>query len=232
MEKLYDHTVQQQQQQIDELRAQVQALTVGAASATLATQSAHLAPTITLGAGATFGAGATLIGRDQVNNNVTINIFGAEDISYMRRPEVKAILDRALRVSPTDPQQAVRHALTQIGYSVYSNTEHPENITCYIPNKKREEVLVHTGERWELRPSSEVTPDMYVNSMNILFNQQPFEDVAKYGQLMTEARDREHDPHFANSLHRGYTTLLTENKGKLRLLASEILGGEALPAPE
>ena len=230
MEKLYEHTVQKQ---IDDLKAQVHALTIGAATASVqAAAGLSTVPATATTLNNTLGAGATFIGRDQVNNNVTINIFGAEDTSYMRRPEVKAILDRALRVSPTDPQQAVRHALTQIGYSVYSNTEHPENITCYIPNKKREEVLVHTGERWELRPSSEVTPDMYVNSMNILFNQQPFEDVAKYGQLMTEARDREHDPHFASSLHRGYTTLLTENKGKLRLLASEILGYEALPAPE
>jgi hypothetical protein len=214
MEKLYEHTLQrqlaEQATQIGELASQVQALVASPISGKAAATGPAVSNTTV-----TTNIAANIAHANSVNN-VIINIFGAENVSYLRRPEIKDILDAAISTSPANPHQAAKHALTQIGYSVYSNVDHPENITCYIPNKKREDVMVHTGDHWELRPITTVTPEMYNRSMNIMFTQQPFDDIIKYGPLMTEARDHEHDPHFAGDLHRGYRTLLAENKTKIQ----------------
>lgn len=203
MEKLYEHTLKQrlaeQELQMQKMQEQLDRL-----------ESAAAAPAVA------FASGVNIMHADHVHNNMTINIFGSEDVSYLGRTEIRAILDKALRVSPSDPMKAAKHALTEIGYKVYSNPLHPENITCYVPNKRHEDVLIHTGERWELRPGAEITPEMYVRSMEIMFGQQPFENAERYGPLMIEAREREHDPTFAGAMHKGYRTLLVENKAKLR----------------
>lgn len=218
MQKLYEHTLQEMkkmQRRIDKLEAD--ALAVAQMSDVTPASRGGVAAVHNLTT-AEGGLTQNILHADHVHNhnNLTINIFGSEDVSYLGQSEIRAILDKALRLSPKDPMKAAKHALTEIGYSVYSNPEHPENITCYVPNKKHEHVLVHTGARWELRSSSEVTPEMYARSMNIMFVKQPFEDSDRYAPLMLEARDREHDPKFAGELHRGYRALLVENKSKLR----------------
>lgn len=202
MEKLYEHVVQRhnseiadQAAQIAELKTQVQALMKSSIS------------TNSIGT-------VNNVGRDQNINNFTINVFGSENVGYLGRPQIKAVLDQALSTS-SDPWTAAKLALTQIGYQVYSNPEHPENMTCYLPNKKRDEAMVHMGDTWMIRPCAEITPVMYSRSMDIMFQQQPFEDAPKYGDLMLEARDREKDPAFAREIKQNYRAILVENKTKM-----------------
>lgn len=193
--------VSEQNKRIEELTAQMQVLMRTSTPTPAAPVSVEQIGTV------------NNVGGDQ-NNNFTINIFGSEDVSYLGRPQIRAVLDQALSTS-SDPWTAAKLALTQIGYHVYSNPEHPENMTCYLPNKKRDEALVRMGDSWMARPCTEITSVMHSKSMDIMFQQQPFEDATKYGDLMLEARDREKDPAFIKEVKQNYRVILVENKNKV-----------------
>ena len=153
--------------------------------------------------------------------NVQLNIFGQEDVSYLDKAAIRSVLDRALEATP-DPAEAAKRALTKIGYRVYSDPGHPENMTCYMSNKKRSEVMVFLGEShgWQLRRAEDITPEMYKRSMDILFQQQPFYDSEKYGDTMLQAKEGERSGRFMKELRPRYEAVLTEST--LRRKSDEI----------
>jgi hypothetical protein len=77
---------------------------------------------------------------------------------------------------------------------IYSNPDHPENITCYIPNKRDGTALVHGARGWEIRPVPLVIPPMTQNSVGLLFDNQPFEgDLKEYETILSHLRDGERE---------------------------------------
>ena len=111
------------------------------------------------------------------DNSVHINVFTQERTDFVDYAAVKKIMDEALP-HKADPATAAIHALTQAAMLIYSNPEHPENITCFLPNKKAKDALVHVvrpegGTTWEVQPVIVTLPPMVQKSLGVLFDHQP-----------------------------------------------------------
>jgi len=116
-----------------------------------------------------------------VVGDVRINVFGGEQMSHLGADRARAVLEAAMLI--------------------YSDPDHPENITCYIPNQKQDQALVHISRgggapQWEVQPCPLVLSPMATTAMDLLFSKQPFEDHDRYGRLMQELRAAE--PYLAN----------------------------------
>lgn len=123
--------------------------------------------------------------------NVTMHLFGHEDTSHITKDTVKRVLDESLSDSDTAVEQALG-ALVRAAMLVYSDPAHPENITCYIPNKKQDSrAMVRDRTGWSLWPCRVVYPRMATTVVDLLFQKQPFEDAERYGELMRALRDSE-----------------------------------------
>ena len=186
MEVLYEHTIRRQQAQIDHLTAMVEA------------QSAIMKQLVAQGGGGhNQNAGEVAIAGDanQVDNRkiVNINVFGKEGLDHVTIARIKAILDESL-ARPALPE-AASAAVLKTAMLVYSDPGHPENLTCYLPNKKTNDVLVHASRNgttaWEVQPASLVLPPMAQKSVDTLFDRQPYEDADEYGPLMKELAENE-----------------------------------------
>ena len=55
---------------------------------------------------------------------------------------MRALLDETLR-DVKDPVQGALTAMLKAATMVYSDPAHPENLMCYLPNKKQDSALVH-----------------------------------------------------------------------------------------
>jgi len=184
MEKLYEHTllkqVAEQASKIDRLEAQnTEILTL------LRRQEAAGSSTLQAGELAIQGDHA------QVDNSkkVVVNFFGQERIDHVTLEKIKAILDESLRV-PALPA-AADTAVLRTAMLVYSDPSRPENLTCYLPNKKTGEALVHTEAGWEVQPTTLVLPPMAQKSVDTLFDKQPYEDADAYVPLLKELQQNE-----------------------------------------
>lgn len=137
------------------------------------------------------GDGAQI--AQQVDNGqkmqVVIHVHGQETTAHLPVAKVRGLLEDALK-APTLPQ-AVFTALIRAAMLVYSDAECPENLTCYLPNKKTNGALVHTAGGWEVQPTSLVLLSMARKSVDALFARQPYEDAEKFDPLMVELRDNE-----------------------------------------
>ena len=124
-------------------------------------------------------------------NNITLNItvFGGEDLTHVGSAAVRQVLDESRKLP--ELALAAETAMLKTAMLIYSDPDHPENLTCYLPNKKRDETLVHTDAGWEIRPTRLVLPPMAQTSKNKIFNNQPYENVDDYGPLLIEIRDNE-----------------------------------------
>lgn len=125
-----------------------------------------------------------------ITHNVTINFFGNERTPHIDRPAVKALLDDVL-ASTSDPNQGALTAFLRAATMIYSDPTHPENITCYLPNSRKDDVLVHGVAGWEIRPYTVILPPMASRSVDALFVNQPFNDAKKYEEIMIALRDNE-----------------------------------------
>lgn len=122
------------------------------------------------------------------NVNVVVNVFGNEQTSHIDSEHVREILDGILRTQ-RDPSSAALEALLRTALLIYSDPAHPENITCYIPNKKHtDSAMVHVGgpggAAWAVRPMQLVVPPMVQRSMDTLVREQPFDDADRYAGIM------------------------------------------------
>lgn len=157
--------------------------------------------------GATFNTGP-------VTNNLIINSFGHEDRSHISKEKVKALLDETLSIQ-SDPSSAALTALFKMASLIYSDPGHPENLTCYIPNKKHANVMVHRETGWQVEPLNLVLPPMVSESISELFAKQPFENADKYGDLMVALRDNEIAYQTVKATGKGMKTILVRNKSLL-----------------
>ena len=198
MEKLYEHTLKKQladqAQQMATMQATALRQTDAMAALTLQVQALLAAKT--QDAAPAQAAVPTVVNNTQVTTivnapvQITINVFGGEKIAHIGQPQVRALLDAILQSSQS-PLDAATQALIRAATLIYSDPDHPENLTCYIPNKKRDEVMVHGSTGWEIQSGKVVLPPMATRSCDMLFNKQPFEDAARYGDLMKALRDNE-----------------------------------------
>jgi hypothetical protein len=132
---------------------------------------------------------------------ITINIFGQEGLDHVTAAEVKRILDETLqthglalpvRTGPTKevlPAVAAEAAVLKMAMLIYSDPARPENLTCYLPNKKTNEALVHGENGWEVCPTALVLPPMAEKSVRQLFAKQPYENIYHYDPLIKALRD-------------------------------------------
>ena len=153
-----------------------------------------------------------------VMQQITINVFGQEDTKHIGRQTIKDLLDNVLS-GTQDPAQGAIAALLKTAMLIYSDADHPENLTCYLPNNKKDDVLVHGAAGWEVQPYTVVLPPMATRSVDTLFDNQPFVDADKYGDLMKALAENEQ----AYKEGKEMRTILVRNKDLLK----QVLG--ALP---
>ena len=183
LELLYEHTIRRQQTQIDQLSSLVEKLVTSGGS--------------TGNTGAQAGEVAIQNGEGQVavdNRHIHINIFGQESLDHVTMERIKAVLDESIRAPAL--LVAANTAILKTAMLVYSDPDRPENLTCYLPNKKTNDALVHLSRPdgttgWEVRPTTLVLPPMAQKSVDMLFDRQPFEDAEEYAPLMKDLRDNE-----------------------------------------
>lgn len=188
MEILYEHTIRRQQallaakdRQIEQLTALVESQLMARApqpetNKTVAIQGNH---------------NVNIVDARRVE--VVVNEFGREGLEHVTRGRIRAILEESL--SAGGIPGAAQAAVLKTALLVYSDPEHPENLTCYLPNKKGDEALVHVARdgrtAWEVQPVPLVLPPMARKSVDALFDRQPFEDAGTFEPLMAELRDNE-----------------------------------------
>jgi len=208
MELLYEHTLKKQlDRQADEivemktkyaqLEAQMQQLALPAIQQAVAPAVQQI-------------AGGHIITGPSVHQNITVNIFGKEDTKHLNRTSVKEMLDDILAQAQS-PAQAALTAMLKTATLIYSDPARPENLTCYLPNKKKEDVMVHGEAGWEIQSCPLVLPPMVTKSVDALFDNQPFEDASKYGDLMKALRANE----IAYKEGKDVKTVLVRNKDLL-----------------
>jgi hypothetical protein len=210
MDRLYEHTIRRQEVEIAKMRKQMAEMTAlmhqlvvntGGAQAAgeVAIQQTGGAQAAIQQTGGAQAAGEVAIqqtgdGTVAVDNkkvNINISVFGRESLDHVTADRIRGILEESLR-TPMLPQ-AVQGAVLKTAMLVYSDPDHPENLTCYLPNKKMNDALVHTEEGWEVQPIPLVLPPMAQTSIDALFDRQPFEDAATFEPLMAELRASEQE---------------------------------------
>lgn len=158
MQKLYLHAVQQmaaQTEQISRLVGVVERLTV----------QSKPAPTVEL----TGDNNNVAISNNQTQ--IVVNVFGLETTQHITQELIRSILVRSL--SAGGVADAAQAAILETAMAIYSNTDYPENITCYIPNKKSDEAMVRASTGWEIKPLALVLPPMALKSIDAIFHLQP-----------------------------------------------------------
>ncbi len=186
MDKLYEYTLRKQQKEIESMRAEMQelkaqnmALSAGQPTAIALPREG---PAALVSAPQSFTAVvAQTANVDQsvnktVNNTViNISVFGQERLDRITKPQVFDIL-RGLGPVGENVKTIAEKAIIQAAMLIFSDPAHPEDLTCYLPNKKGENALVHGEGGWEVQPVGLVISPMAAQSIETLFKHQPAPD--------------------------------------------------------
>ena len=179
MEKLYEYTLRKQQAQIDqqrheleELKAHVQSGVSTQIVGTTQPKQAIIARTANVDQSVT-------ITNNTINNNISnisINVFGREKIDRITKPQVFDIL-RGLGQVGDNVKAIAEKAILRAAMLIFSDPAHPEDITCYLPNKKGDSALVHGEAGWEVQPIGLVVSPMATKAIDAIFAKQPAPDT-------------------------------------------------------
>jgi hypothetical protein len=109
------------------------------------------------------------------------NLFGAEDVSHINRGSIydvfMKVAPRALPQSTVDDPAMLKHLcgqlVTRAAMLIYSDPDHPENITCYLPKMTSSHAMTYGEHGWTLQPVSIVVSPMMRASIDLLFDHQP-----------------------------------------------------------
>ena len=155
------------------------------------------------------------------HNHVVINVFGRENTAHITSASVRDILTEcsAAEGSVVNQQIAAARALLQAALLIYSDSDRPGNITCYTPNKRDGNALVHGDQGWEIVPVPLVLSPMARTSLDLLFDKQPFEDAAQVSAGLQFLRQYEEDLVSNGSSLR---TVLIRNKDLLSRVLSQL----------
>lgn len=187
MEILYKHMLNKQQAEIDELKAQVQLLT-----------------SVCQKTGGSVAA-------NQLTSTVPIAAFGQEEFEHVTRDHILAVFDKCILLP--SPAHAARAALIEIATLLFGDPDHPQNLTCFLPNQKGTTAVVHTADGWETRSLSLVLTDIAMKTMKELFLKQPCINYRKYTAMVKELKKN-------NAHYETGTTLLPVLIRNKKLLAS------------
>ena len=175
MEKLYEYTLRRQMEtmkaEIENLKAQVAQSSAAAASTALTKIEAIPPATVVQTAHITNNIDRS-VGKTINTANITINVFERENLDRVTRQQVWDLL-RGLGPVGDNVKAIAEKAIIQAAMLVFSDPERPENITCYLPNKKGDDALVHGEKGWEVQPVSLVISPMAAQSIELLFKHQP-----------------------------------------------------------
>jgi uncharacterized C2H2 Zn-finger protein len=200
MEKLYEHTLRKQQAQMEAMQARMELLeaqvkasasvAAEAATAALVPQAvvqnrlAHGGPsaapvTKIIHTGAVTNVGTLNANIDNSIGKTTmvvnISIFGQENLGRITKPQVFDLL-KGLGPVGENVKAIAEKAIIQAAMLIFSDPVHPEDITCYLPNKKGDNALVHGESGWEVQPVGLVVSPMAAQSIETLFKHQPAPD--------------------------------------------------------
>ena len=190
MEKLYEHVLRKQQAEsaAREARLEAHIAEMKADIAVLKAKGATLMPVSAENVAESAAAPTTItqianIAIDRsvnktINNtvvNVNISVFGQEKLDRITKPQVFDIL-RGLGPVGENVKTIAEKAIIQAAMLIFSDPAHPEDITCYLPNKKGENALVHGETGWEVQPVGLVISPMAAQSIETLFRHQPAPD--------------------------------------------------------
>jgi hypothetical protein len=70
-------------------------------------------------------------------------------------------------------RKTAERAILATAMMIFSDEKRLENITCYTPNKKGKEALVHSERGWEIMPMSLAMSPIASRSVDELFAKQP-----------------------------------------------------------
>jgi hypothetical protein len=226
MDLLYEHTIRRQRAETVALRAQVAAL------AQNVEQMSGMMRRVLAQTGAARAGETAIVGDHATvlqDRRITINVFGKEAVGHVTSEKIRGVLEESmqLRSSGQDLPQAAALAVMKAALLVYSDPDHPENLTCYLPNKREGNALVHMSRDgrggWEVCPLRIVAPPMAQKSVDLLFDKQPFEDAEMFEPLLAELRDNEARYAAGNEMR----TILVRNKALLaRALEALPIAGE------
>ena len=220
MEKLYEHTLRTQQERIAQLESELARTSTSTQLTPLAKKSSDVClaeprvPRVPA-AHMQITGNQNILQSGRVYNApvININLFGQEKHTHIDRRIIKCLMDTTLTEvgGASGSRSSALAVLLKTATLIYSDPEHPENLTCYLPNKKHEDVMVHSSDGWEIQPLQMVLPPMATRGLDVLFENQPFEDAEKYGDLMVALRDNEEA--FKNN--KEMRTILVRNKALL-----------------
>jgi hypothetical protein len=138
----------------------------------------------------------TFIQQNNFVNKVTLNYFGREGTDHITPKHVMHMLDNAVS------QGAADALFAEAAMLIYSDYEHPENITAYLPNcGGNDRVMIYqeepegAGPAWCSVPLDQATPPMVKKTIDLLMDQQPFESgqntLEEYGKMLQAVFKRE-----------------------------------------
>lgn len=110
--------------------------------------------------------------------------FGEESVDHLKRGD---IFEAFSNVAPKAPvpidanrpgdmavlRELSRQLITRAAMLIYSDPDHSENITCYLPRKSDNNAMVHGRHGWSLEPVNVIFTPMLRKSVSLIFNQQP-----------------------------------------------------------
>lgn len=110
------------------------------------------------------------------NVAISVNVFGAEDTSHITHNAVWNML-KSIGLARTDTRKAAEMAILKMAMMIFSDKARPENLTCYLPNKRGANTLIHQEEGWEEVPLMMSMEPIATRAIEELFRKQPFPGV-------------------------------------------------------
>jgi uncharacterized C2H2 Zn-finger protein len=140
-----------------------------------------------------------------INNNITINAFGKEDLSHITYKDYKEIFYSSSKSVPK---------LISI---VHFNRKKPDNANIYISNLKDAYVMVYDGKQWNMLLKDDTIDELFDNK--ILFLESKYNKLAHKLDTTTKKRfDR-----FLNNLEHSKIENIVKKEIKLLLYNSRLI---------
>ena len=110
----------------------------------------------------------TMTNSNNVNmqQNITINSYGKENLEYLTSDYLTSLLSIPYRSIPS------------LVKKIHFNPHHPENCNIKIPNRKEKFAKVYNSGSWEFKNKKEVIESIVDNSYNII--ECHYDDIQEY----------------------------------------------------
>ncbi|MDE2097459.1 MAG: hypothetical protein KGL39_09460 [Patescibacteria group bacterium] len=163
-------------------------------------------------------------------HGIAMNVFGEEDTDHITAADIARVVRAACGGAPRGELSADRlraagtMAVVLAAERIFGDADHPENITCFLPNKSDKLVMQHTAGGWQFSDLQRVTVPMAVAAIALLVAKQPMHDwkdgtraeIAAAQQIITHVSKNEDA--ICAAPPTGLVAVLYSNKGRLALL--------------